>query len=505
MTEQNKKPVEEFLPDLALRRGLKETSTRGGFHLLLSQVGQGALTLCSTVVLARLLVPEDFGLVGMGMVVINLLLPIVNLNLSKATIQRKELLQSQVSNLFWFNTAAGAFLALLVALSSVGISSLFNEIRLARVIPLLSISLLLQGTLVQHRGLMGRFMRFGRITCASLLAKLVSTAAAIGLALMGAGYWSLVAMQLIQNGTLVLGFWALCPWRPSLPSRGADTRSFFRFGQDLTLGSILGTLSLNLDQALIGGLFGPSTLGLYRKAHNLIRKALVTLRGPLTSVMLSAMSRLQDRQQEYRAYFSKGTALTAFIAMPLVAYLMVNGDHVVLLLLGEKWMGTVFFIKAFAVAGFFETVMQVGGVVLMSLGRTRKLLAIRVIRHALRLAAIVAGLHWGASGVATAYCVITVVSFVPVMGSSFSNTPVSMRVFLDAVWRPALCSIMMGTVVFYFRRFLPTMHVIQIVLVEMSISLVVYFVLWCLCPGGPGILRRYGSYGKLLFVRQAST
>ncbi len=242
-----------------------------------SQGVQFALTLASTMVLARLLIPRDFGLLAMVFTIMGFLRVFKEAGLSTATVQREGITHAQVSNLFWINVAVSGLVSVLVAAMAPVIAWFFREPRLVGITLALSPTFLLTGLAVQHMALLNRQMRFKAIALIQIGSVLAGVLAGIGMAWQGCGYWSLVGLNVTTSAVALLLTWSVCRWRPKFLRRHSGTRSLVHFGANLTAGGFLYSLARGLDGLLIGRFFGAHSLGLYSRAGAMLSRPLEQL------------------------------------------------------------------------------------------------------------------------------------------------------------------------------------------------------------------------------------
>ena len=263
-----------------LHADLKGRSVRGGFWTLTSQGAQFVLGSVSTIALARLLTPADFGIVAMVTAVTSLGQAFADLGLSEATIQRAEITHEQVSTLFWVNVAIGLGLTLITMALAPFLAWFYREPRLFDIALVMSLTFLIGGLRVQHTALLKR--RNAVLSPGHPRCNLVDCrcSGCIILALRGAGYWAIVAMPLATNLTQVTLSWLMVRWLPSLPRRGAKVRSLISFGGSVAASYFITNMVRSADSILIGWYWGANPLGLYSRAYNLLMLPVRQLNGP---------------------------------------------------------------------------------------------------------------------------------------------------------------------------------------------------------------------------------
>jgi PST family polysaccharide transporter len=378
------------------------------------QGGQLFLTLCYNALLARLISPHDFGLVAMALVATSFLQVFKDAGLSTATIQREDITNAQVSNLFWINVAAGTVAMLAMAGVAPLIAWFFKQPGLIDASLALSTSFLMEGLVVQHVAILNRQMRFKVLAAVELSCTAGGFAVGIGMALAGFGYWSLVGAALSTGAFRVASVWTLSRWRPRRPVRGSGTRKLVRFGADLTMVGLVYSLSRNCDTLLVGRYLGSDALGLYSRATVLLMRPLERAIAPIYAVIVPALSRLQNEPVRYRSAFVcvyEGLAIAAFI---LSALLFPLSDLLVEVILGADWRAAVPIFAALTLALIYMSLAVSTSWLCTSQGRGRDLLLIACIGAVIMITAFLAGLPFGPAGVAVAYSAANLLLTLPV-------------------------------------------------------------------------------------------
>ena len=388
-----------------LQADLGGRSARGGMVTLSAQVFKFVFSTVATIVLARLLTPEDYGLIGMVAILINFVGMFQYLGLSTATVKWAELNHRQVSTLFWINMGLSAAIMLITIASGPLLAWFYKEPRLIGITIGYGITILLTGLAIQHEAILTRQMRFTAIVVVEVVSLLIGFIAAVIAAWYGAGYWALVLNQMVMTITLVIGVWIVCRWRPGLPARGIGVRSMLSYGGNLTGFNIMTFFSRNLDNALIGKFWGPYQLGIYSRAYQMLLMPMQQINAPLAAVAIPALSRLADSPERYRAAYLKILEKVVMVTMPLAALMIATSDWMVLLLLGPQWRETGRIFMLLGIAAMIQPVTKTAWWLFSTQGRTRELFHWGLMGGAIAIISIVAGLPWGATGVAASYAV----------------------------------------------------------------------------------------------------
>jgi Membrane protein involved in the export of O-antigen and teichoic acid len=408
--------------------------------------------MAGTVVLARLLTPRDYGLIGMVTVVTGFLMMFKDIGLSQATVQRAELNHGQTSNLFWINVLASIVIALAALAMAPAIARFYGEPRLTFITMALAAGFVFSGLNVQHQALLRRQMRFGLLAAASIISGTVGLAVGIFLAWRGAHYWALVGQQLAVAFASAAAVWVFCRWRPGRPSRNTGVREMLAFGGNVTGYNVVNYFARNGDNLLIGKVWGSQSLGLYDKAYQLLLFPLTQINYPVSAVLVPTLSRLVDEPERYRAAFLRTLEKIVMVTMPAIAFLMVTADWVVQVVLGPQWTPAGRIFAWLAVAGFLQPVGNTTGWLFVSQNRTRTMLHWGFVGSATAIISIVIGLPWGAVGVAMSYGLIGLFVRTPLnLWFVGREGPVRTSDFYRTMAPFALAAICTGLAVFAYR------------------------------------------------------
>jgi len=392
----------DYFDDSDVSQNMSGNIVRGSAYLGGTSVARFGMNLVSTVILARLLNPEAYGLLAMVFVVTNFLVMFRDMNLSLATIQRSVISHAQVSTIFWFNVAISALIAGLIAALAPGIAWFYDEPRLILITLALAVPLFVRGFIVQHKALLRRKMNFGAITGIDLASSLIGYVVAIYMAWQGYGYWSLIGMHFGTTFSDLILTLIITGWWPGLPVRGSGVRSMVAFGSNLTGYSVIRFASRSLDNVLIGSYWGASALGIYSKSRDLVGQISGYAQSPFSAVGVPSLSRLTDDPENYRRTFHRLSEKIALIAVGSAVLIGCTAPEVVDILLGAKWTAAAPVLSILAVLIATETIFGAVNWLFISQGRGGQLFKYGVCDAILRVVAVLIGLQWEVIGIAAA-------------------------------------------------------------------------------------------------------
>lgn len=396
------------IPDLSRR------SVRGGAISILAQVCTVVVQIVSTIILARALLPEDFGLVAMVTAITGFASVFVDLGTRDAIAQKGGVTEGEVSALHWITVAVGIALCLVTALGSAIFVRFFGESRLHAVAITLSSTLLIPALYCQQHALMRRAMMFREIALIEVSANALGAACAIGMAYLGLSYWALVWRPVLTLLFIAVGVWITCGWWPGRPTFTKNVKELLKFGLNVTGFTIADYVAKAMDRVALGYTAGARELGYYQNAFNVYDNA-IAVTVPLHNVATTALSRLRESQEDLRRAWSSAISALAYFAAPAFAILAVLGQDLVVFLFGDKWHMAGAILAVLALRGPAHVMERTLGWLHIASGRPDRWRRWGGLNCGLTVLALFCGLPFGAIGVAAAYAVMMTVLFVPTL------------------------------------------------------------------------------------------
>jgi len=424
-----------------LQEDLKGRSVRGGALSVVAQVTQVLLQSISTVLLARLLTPVDFGLVAMVTAITAIAAGFADLGLTEATIQRKEISHNQVSTLFWINVATGLFLTLLTASMAPVLARFYREPKLVGITLAVSLSFLIGGLRGQHNALLRRQMRFSSIAIRDITSYVIGVSVAVTLAWFGFGYWAIVALPLTLNFTQMVITWWMVRWRPGLPHRDPQVRSMVGFGGKIALSYVIFNWIRNADNVLIGWYLGAGPLGLYSRAFNLLTLAVDQITAPTATVAIPALSRIQWDQEVFARYYLRIINLIVWISASLFGFLFVAARPVIVFILGAKWQEAAPVFQMLAISALGQLLLESTLWLFVSTGQSARLLKLLTVISPLMVGSFAIGLRFGIKSVALALSLFLLTSLPWILKFTFRGTDLTLTRLARAILCPISLSL----------------------------------------------------------------
>ncbi|MEZ5937909.1 MAG: lipopolysaccharide biosynthesis protein [Hyphomonadaceae bacterium] len=410
-----------------LKSGIGQRTARGGAIIMAAQVIRMAAQLVTTMFLARLLVPDDFGVVAIGYTILTFVMMFADLSLSSVTVQIKKLTQDTASALFYLNVGLALTALIVIALCAPFLGWVFRDDR----IPMVAIGLIASAPVNalggQHQALLLRNMKWVNLQILQMGSMLIGSIVAVLCAwLTDLGYWSLVVQAMVSAMSGVILAWTMCRWRPSRVQSWSNARSALFTSLNLSGNTILAFAHRQVDNMLIAWKWGPTELGYYSRAYNLLMLPRNLVVGSLSSAFIPALSRLQDDASKWRRAYLDSLAVVTIFGGAFTALLFGSSDTVIDIVLGPGWERAELIFSYLVIAMLVGIPMQTVVWIYVSLGRSRRMLLWGVIGTTAYVTSFIIGLPGGGPGVAMAYATAQVLAFIPCLWMATRKTSVTL-------------------------------------------------------------------------------
>jgi PST family polysaccharide transporter len=304
-----------------------------------------------------------------------------------------------------------------------------------------SVAFLIGGLGAQHDATLTRNLQFKRKAGISIAGSILTLIVSVSMAWKGYSYWSLVVGSLSGALLSTVLLYVLCPIKVVGFSRQAGTKEMMKFGADVTANSMVFFFCRNADNILIGRVWGPAELGMYSRAYSLLMLPINAIKGPLESVSFASLCKLQDRPNEFRDYYRTLVRFTALISMPFSGMLLACSGPVIAIALGPQWQEVTAIFSVLAIVAMMQPTASLWGIMLLGLGRSKRLLVANIINAAIYITGMAIGVYWKGIGVAVGYAASYYIALPIILTFAFRNSPVSVLDFGRAIVRPIVASI----------------------------------------------------------------
>ena len=364
--------------------------------------------IVTAIILARLLVPDDYGLASMALVASSLVFVFADVGLGSALVQREQITEKDRCTVFWTSVAIGTLLTVVGVAASGLVADFFGRPEVAALFAVFSISFVITSISSTQAALFTRQMNFRALELRQIVSYLAGAVVGISTAVAGLGAWAIILQQLTIAvvGTVLLTVFS--PWRPRFVFSRASLRDLGGFGVNVFGSRLLFYCNRNADNILIGRFLGSAALGAYAVAYNVMLLPFSQLAGPLQEVLFPAFARMQADVEQVARLWLRANRIVGAITIPAFLGLMIVAPEFVTTLLGAKWHAAVPVMRILCIVGLLQSLQRMNSSILEARDQTQVLLRFSIIAFVASISAFAGGLHWGIVGVASAYAVVNV-------------------------------------------------------------------------------------------------
>ncbi len=374
---------------------LKQKTIAGLFWNAIDKFSAMGLEFVIGIILARLLTPEEFGLIGMIAVFIAISQMFINSGFSQALIRKEDCTQTDYATTFFFNLGVGGLFFLVLFFSAPLVSAFFGEPQLTALLQVLAISLIISSLTIIQRTILIKRIDFKLQTKISLIATILSGGIAILMAVKGFGVWSLVGKTLSREGINSFFLWLWNRWKPTLEFSKKSFRELFGFGSNLLLSGLIGTIFNNIYYIVIGKYFSAQTLGFYTRAELFKNLSSNNIENILTGVGYPALAKVQDDPVLLKRGFQKLLTSAAFIIFILMFGLGATSESLIIALIGEQWRPSILYLQLLCFFGMVVPLNSININALNVLGRSDLYLKLQFIFQICTIPVIIVGVIYG--------------------------------------------------------------------------------------------------------------
>lgn len=443
------------------------------------------LQFIRTAALARILVPEAFGLMSMMMVVITFSQIFSDFGISNAIIQKKTINRKELSSLYWFSILIGFLIFFLLILLSPLIGLLYKEPELESLIKIFSIAFVIVSFGQQFQSLLQKELNFRLIAIIETIAVSMNTLTAVVLALLNYGVLSLVIGQLVEVTfkSTILFIVGIKKWKPSLHFKVKDLKEFLNFGT-LQMGeSVINYFYSNIDNILIGRFLGPTALGYYTIAYNLIILPSNKINPMVTRVAFPIFSKLQDSNDRVIKGFLEISKILSYINFPIFTGLYVIAPYFVLVIYGKQWQPSIVLIQLLIGVGILRSIGNPIGSIYLAKGRVDLGFRFNLYKLIIHVPIIyAAAISSNVKGVALTYLLLQIFYF---FFSYFYLVKklllIKLTMYLNSFKKPMIISIIMAIAIFVSSKLINTLihlELLFLVLLGILIYVLLFLILY---------------------------
>ncbi len=352
------------------------------------RVGAQGVKLLVEIILARILLPDDYGLIALVTVFITILNVFVDSGLGNALIQKKNADDLDFSTVFWFNIVWCLILYLLLFASSPLIARFYKRMELTPVLRVLGLQVIISGVKNVQQAYVSRTMQFRKFFFATLGGTIGAAVIGIWMAYRGFGVWALVAQHLFNTLVDTIILWITVRWRPILAFSLARFKGLFSYGWKLLASALIDTVFKEIRQLVIGKVYSSTDLAFYNRGRQFPFLFVSNVNSAIDSVLLPTMSREQDNCTRVRLMTRRAIQTSTFIMAPLMMGLAFVGEPFVRLILTEKWLPCVPYMRIFCITFMFYPIHTANLNAIKAMGRSDLFLKLEIYKKIISLAAL---------------------------------------------------------------------------------------------------------------------
>lgn len=437
--------------------------------------GAQMVTFVVSIVLARLLTPKDYGTVALVTVFTTILQVFVDSGLGTALIQKKDADDLDFSSVFYFNFAVCLILYLVMFVAAPFIAGFYNDVSLIPIIRVISLTILISGVKGIQQAYVSRNMMFKRFFFSTIGGTIFSAFLGIALAYAGFGVWALVAQQLSNTAIDTLILWLTVKWRPKLIFSWTRLKGLLKFGWKLLVSALLDTGYNNLRNLIIGKMYSSSDLAFYNQGDKFPKVIVTNINTSIDSVLLPTMSSAQDDRERVKNMTRRAIKTSTYVMAPLMMGMAFCAEPIVRLVLTDKWLSCVPYLRIFCITYMFWPVHTANLNAINAMGRSDCFLRLEVIKKIIGMTLLLSTMWFGVMAMAYSLLVSNVISQII---NSWPNRKLLNYSYLDQVkdFAPGiLLAIFMGVCV-YFIGYIPLPTIVTLV-IQIIAGAVIYIIL----------------------------
>lgn len=390
---------------------LKQKTVSGITWSFIDTFARLGITFVVGIILARLLEPREFGLVGMISIFIAISQSFIDSGFTQALIRKQDCTQADYSTVFFFNLGTGILFYIILFFSAGIISSFFNEPKLILIIRVLALSLIINAISIVQRAILIKNINFKLQTKISIISATISGAIGIWMAYNGYGVWSLVLQNLTGYAFITILLWVWNIWNPSLIFSKESFKEMFSFGSKLLVSGLIDTTYRNIYLLIIGKFFAATELGYFTRAEQFSNLPAQNITGVIQRVSYPVLTTIQDDKSQLKAAYKKLIRSTMLITFTMMLLLAAVAKPLILVLIGKKWLPAVIYLQLLCFGTLLYPLHALNLNMLNVQGRSDLFLKLELIKKILAVPVIVIGIYYGIIALIIGMIILSFISY----------------------------------------------------------------------------------------------
>ena len=443
---------------------LKQKTVNGLIWSFIDNFSSQGITFIVSIILARLLTPQEFGLIGMITIFIAISTSFINSGFSQALIRKKNCTETDYSTVFYFNLIVGILFFGILFFSAPTISRFFDEPQLIPLVRVLGGVLVIDALTMIQRTTLTKRIDFKLQTKVSVVANIVSGVIGVTMAYQGFGVWSLVAKTISQQGMNSLLLWIWNRWRPLWVFSVKSFKELFSFGSKLLISGLIDTTYNNIYYLIIGKYFSAIELGFYTRADAFKNLPAQNINGIMSRVTYPVLAQMQDEPVRLKAAYKKMIKTVMFISFILMAGMAATAEPMVIALIGEQWRPSIIYLQLLTFVGVMYPLHSLNLNMLNVLGRSDLFLKLEIIKKIIVIPTIIIGLFWGIKVMILGMWVNTLIAYY--LNSYYSGKFInySIKEQVSDILPSFFLALGMGVIVFFAGKLIVSGYVVKFIL-----------------------------------------
>lgn len=429
------------------------------------------------IALARMLTPDDFGLIAMMMVFTGFAGLLMDVGLGSALVQKKDVEEIHYNTVFWTNLALGAGLCALVFALSPSIAQFYGRPELTDVGHVLSFQFVLGALALVPRQRLVKNLSFQVTAVADLLGMIIGGLVAVFLVMEGYGYWALAWQPVILRFVATCYIWGVARWIPAFDFSRIALKELFGFSFYVFATRLLRYATMKADKLLAGKYIGGEAAGLLDKAQSMMLFPLQNVSHTVGSVMFPALSLIQSDKQRVRKVYLRSTQAIALLTFPMMAGIFAVAENFVLGVLGEQWSEMILLLQVLCLAGVARSIVTVTGSIYLALGRAKLQFNVNLLTRPIALAGVVCGLPWGVEGIVIGMTTATWINSLITLSIAGRLIDLSLLELMASFSRTAVAAILMAGGIILLEPLLQGIGPLASFLIQVLAGMVIYALL----------------------------
>lgn len=469
---------------------MKSDAKKSVFWSGVQNIANQGIHFIITIIIARILTPEDYGLVAMLTIFFALAQAFIDSGLSGALIQKKECSDKDYNSVFVFSIVVSTTLYLILFVCAPLIAKLYNNVLLINLSRVYLLCLVINAIGIVPMTIMHKSLRFKQFAYITTAINIISGIAAIIAAYCGFAYWALVLQMIITSIFSTIAYYVATKWKPSLKFSKESFKEMISYGFPVMLTSIVNAVYNNIYSLVIGAKYQSKELGLYNRAHSFASIIPTTFSNFTMRAMFPVLARIQDDKNALKQKVVEMLHLSLYVVVPVNVYLIFNANDIVKIVLGEKWLDLIQYLTILCISCISYVFTNIHMTTFKTIGKTKTLFVSETIRKALGLITVIITVPYGVKVMVYGLLVYSVVDVV--IGTLFLNHCIKIGLLrqLKSTITPVLFSLLAGCSCWLLAFFISNLY---LRFVSCGISFVGVYIVLSIIAKEPGLsfLKNY--------------